>query len=168
MLRFSRRISQPQLNDTRYASRLLADELVRLYPADGKRRVFARPGALTDRLRRGWGLQGLKKDAEGKRIPDDKHHALDALIVAAMSEGALNRLTRAFQAAEAMGGHRDFSRLEPPWPGFVAEAHTAERRFVSRAERRRARGKGHDARSGKWRRGRAADRFREKERRCAE
>lgn len=134
------------LNDTRYASRLLADELARLYLADGKRRVFARPGALTDRLRRGWGLQGLKKDADGKRIPDDKHHALDALIVAATSEGALNTLTRAFQASEAVGGHRDFSRLEPPWPGFVAEAHAKlSDVFVSRAERHRARGKGHDA-----------------------
>lgn len=134
------------LNDTRYATRLLADALKRMYPDDAMRRVFSRPGALTDRLRRGWGIQGLKKDADGKRLQNDRHHALDALIVAVTSEGALQRLTKAFQDAERVGGHRDFSRLAPPWPGFVAEAEAKLKEvFVSRAERRRARGEAHAA-----------------------
>lgn len=134
------------LNDTRYACRLLADVLMRLYPEDGQRRVFARPGPLTDRLRRGWGIQYLKKDAEGNRVDDDRHHALDALVVAATTESALQKLTRAFQEAEKVGAHRDFARLDPPWPGFVAEARTKLANvFVSRAERRRARGEAHGA-----------------------
>ena len=86
------------LTDTQYATRVLAETLKAMYPQDGSRRVFTRPGALTDRLRRAWGIQGLKKDKDGKRIPDDRHHALDALIVAATTEGALNRLTRAHAA----------------------------------------------------------------------
>ncbi|MCK6453572.1 MAG: hypothetical protein L6R19_22365 [Alphaproteobacteria bacterium] len=134
------------LNDTRYATRLLADELRRMYPEDGIRRIFSRPGPLTDRLRRGWGIQHLKKGPDGSRVEDDRHHALDALVVAATSESALQRLTRAFQDAERIGAHRDFSRLDPPWPGFVEDARSALMTvFVSRAERRRARGEGHAA-----------------------
>lgn len=134
------------LNDTRYACRLLADVLARIYPGDGNRRVFARPGPLTDRLRRGWGIQELKKDAEGNRVDDDRHHALDALVVAATTEGALQKLTRAFQEAERTGSRRDFARLDPPWPGFLAEARARLAEiFVSRAESRRARGEAHGA-----------------------
>lgn len=134
------------LNDTRYAARVLAHMLARLYSEDEKRHVFARPGALTDRLRRGWGIQDLKKGPDGKRINDDRHHALDALVVAATSEGELNKLTRAFQEAERKGLHRDFSQLDPPWPGFVEEAREKLTEvFVSRAERRRARGEAHAA-----------------------
>jgi CRISPR-associated endonuclease Csn1 len=148
------------LNDTKYATRVLLDLLARMYPenerftgvprkpeeARRKRRLFARPGPLTDKLRRAWGLQGLKKGQDGKRIADDRHHALDALIVAATSEGALQRLIQAFQDAEAHGLHRDFRAFAPPWPGFREEAEAMLGEvFVSRAERRRARGKAHDA-----------------------
>ncbi|MGH7487706.1 MAG: type II CRISPR RNA-guided endonuclease Cas9, partial [bacterium] len=134
------------LGDTRYATRLLGDFLARIYPEEGARHVFARPGALTDRLRRGWGVQNLKKDPEGNRINDDRHHALDALVVAATTEGALIRLTKAFQEAEKIGAHRDFARLDPPWPSFVEETRKRLTTvFVSRAERRRARGEAHAA-----------------------
>ena len=134
------------LNDTRYACSFLAAALAQMYPDDGGRRVFARPGPLTDRLRRGWGVQDLKKNAAGDRVDDDRHHALDALVVAATTEAALQSLTRAFQEAESIGAPRDFARLDPPWPGFVAEARDKLAGvFVSRAERRRARGEAHGA-----------------------
>ncbi len=145
------------LNDTRYACRLLLDALKDLYPKDDLKpdqhgelhrpvRVLARPGPLTDRLRRAWGVQALKKGPDGKRVADDRHHALDALIVAATTNSALIRLTKAFQDAEALGSHRDFSGFPPPWPGFVEAARAAfEQVFVSRAERRRARGEAHGA-----------------------
>jgi CRISPR-associated endonuclease Csn1 len=134
------------LTDTRYACRLLADELKRLYPDDGQRHVYTRPGPLTDRLRRAWGIQGLKKGLDGKRVADDRHHALDALIVAATTESALNRLTVMVQDAEARGDRRDFADFPPPWPDFARDAvqhHSTL--FVARAERRRARGEGHAA-----------------------
>lgn len=131
------------LNDTRYATRTFHGLLQRLYP---ETKIVARPGPLTDRLRRAWGIQNLKKGEDGKRVADDRHHALDALIVAATSEAALQRLTRAFQEAERKGLHRDFSRFEPPWPGFVEEARKKLLEvFVSRAERRRARGEANAA-----------------------
>ena len=146
------------LNDTRYAARLTLDLLARLYPenerftgiprrpdeARRKRRLFSRPGPLTDRLRRAWGLQGLKKTPDGKRIADDRHHALDALVVAATSEGRLNAFTKLVQEREDAGLPRDFGFVPPPWPNFREDAHAAMREvFVSRAERRRARGEGH-------------------------
>ena len=61
------------LNDTRYACRLLLDKLARWYPdgerdteGDGARRhVFARPGSLTSKLRQVWGLEGRKKGPDG-------------------------------------------------------------------------------------------------------
>ncbi len=134
------------LSDTRYATRLLADMVARMYPDDGAQHVFARPGPLTDRLRRGWGVQSLKKSADGARVDDDRHHALDALVVAATTNSALIRLTKAFQDAEKVGGHRDLGRLDPPWPGFVEETKSRLATvFVSRAERRRARGEAHAA-----------------------
>ncbi len=136
------------LNDTRWACRLLAECLKQLYPKDKRdRKVFTRPGALTDRLRRGWGVQWMKKDEKtGQRIPDDRHHALDAVITAATTEGMMQVLTRAFQKQEAIGSPRDFSALDQPWPGFRDEVmKKVEGVFVSRAERHRARGKAHDA-----------------------
>ncbi len=137
------------LNDTRYACRILMEHLAALYPKDKNRYVFARPGMLTDKLRRGWGMQDLKKVLEPdgeKRRHDDRHHALDAIIVAATSESALQGLTRAFQEAEARGLHRDFADLPPPWPGFFEEVRRHFREIlVSRAERGRARGEAHAA-----------------------
>ncbi len=136
------------LNDTRWTCRLLAECLKQLYPkAEGNRRVYTRPGALTDRMRRGWGVQWIKKDEKtGERIPDDRHHALDAIITAATTESMMNVLTRAFQKEEALGSPRDFRALQQPWSGFREEAIAAvEKVFVSRAERHRARGEAHAA-----------------------
>ncbi len=136
------------LNDTRYATRVLLDELKRLYPPteEGKLRVFARPGELTSKLRRAWGIDRLKRSQTGERLSEDRHHALDALVVAATTNSQLQRLTEAFKEAERLGLSRDFRGLPEPWPGFreQAEAHYAGI-FVSRAEVRRARGKAHDA-----------------------
>jgi CRISPR-associated endonuclease Csn1 len=140
------RFKARNLGDTRYATRLTLDLLARLYPADGQRHVLARPGALTAKLRRGWGLEALKKDASGQRRQDDRHHALDAIVVAACTESMLQGLTRAFQQAERAGLARDFSAIDQPWPGFREEAQTAFAGvFVARAERHRARGEAHAA-----------------------
>lgn len=143
------KFSSRNLNDTRYAARVVLQQLRRLYVEDGTVRVFSRPGQLTDRLRRAWGVQDLKKQMEPdgeKRRHDDRHHALDALICAATSQSALQRLTRAFQEAEERGSHRDFSAFPPPWPGFVAELREKfPHILVCRAERGRARGEAHGA-----------------------
>lgn len=135
------------LGDTRYATRLTLDLIRREYYFDRKTlHVLARPGALTSKLRRGWGLEFLKKDNDGSRLSDDRNHALDAIVVAACNQSMLQKLTKAFQDAEKRGSARDFAVLEQPWPGFREAAIAAvEQVFVSRAERRRARGELHGA-----------------------
>lgn len=136
------------LNDTRYAARALAEFLTHKYPAKpGKRRVFARPGSLTSKLRQAWGVQDLKKNRDtGERLADDRHHALDALVCAATTESMLQRVTRAAQEAERRGSGRGFIAMPLPWTGFIEQARAALAGvFVARAERRRARGKAHDA-----------------------
>lgn len=136
------------LGDTRYATRVALDLLARMYPDDGTKHVLARPGALTSKLRRGWGLQGLKKGEDGKRIEDDRHHALDAIVLAATTESMVNRLTRAFQDAEKKGLAREFAGefVPPPWPGFRLDAEAAVARVVvARPERRKVPGEAHAA-----------------------
>lgn len=141
------------LNDTRWACRLLAEALRQVLPDEkdenGKmrRRIFSRPGALTNLFRRAWGLQWVKKDEKGDRLPDDRHHALDALIVAVIDEGLLNRATREVQTIEGTGLPYDLTKnIDQPWSGFRDQAIiAADKVFVARAERRRARGKAHDA-----------------------
>ena len=139
------------LNDTRYACKLLAEAVKLFYPRgerqekDGNRRVFTRPGQLTAALRQAWGLESLKK-VDGKRLPDDRHHALDALVVAAVSEGEVQKLTKAFQEAERLGQGRALRHVEEPWDGFREQAKVAFNSvFVARPERRRARGESHAA-----------------------
>lgn len=139
------------LNDTRYACRLLAEAVKLFYPRgerqekDGNRRVFTRPGQLTAALRQAWGLESLKK-VDGKRLPDDRHHALDALVVAAVSEAEVHKLTKSFQEWEQQGLGRPLRRVPEPWEGFREQAKAAfESVFVARPERRRARGEGHAA-----------------------
>lgn len=142
------------LNDTRYACRLLADAVKLFYPEGerqekgGSRRVFTRPGGLTAALRHAWGVESLKK-VDGKRVEDARHHALDALVVAAIGEWEVQRLTRSYQEWEQQGLGRPLRQVDPPWgdpASFRREVQQAyDGIFVARPERRRARGEGHAA-----------------------
>ena len=137
------------LNDTKYAARALLAALKELYPGEPdpsgegylakKRRLFARPGAVTALLRRAWGLDGFKDRA------DDRHHALDALICAAASqEWLLEKLTRQYQQQERENRKEWVPKVPAPWRGFRGDAIEAiEGVFVSRSEKRRGRGQGH-------------------------
>jgi CRISPR-associated endonuclease Csn1 len=139
------------LNDTRYACRVLAEAARLFFPRGdrqekgGFRRVFTRPGALTAALRVAWGVESLKK-VDGKRVEDARHHALDAVVVAAVGEGEVQRLTKSFQEWEQQGLGRPLRRVDEPWDGFREEVKAALATvFVARPERRRARGEGHAA-----------------------
>lgn len=142
------------LNDTRYACRLLAEAVKLFYPEgerqdkDGIRRVFTRPGGLTAALRHAWGVESLKK-VDGKRVDDARHHALDALVVAAIGEWEVQQLTRSFQEWEQKGLARPLRQVDPPWGDAASFRREVEEAyddvFVARPERRRARGEGHAA-----------------------
>ena len=65
------------LNDTRYVARFLCNFIadnMRL-TGEGKRKVFASNGQITALLRGRWGLAKSRED-------NDRHHALDAVVVA--------------------------------------------------------------------------------------
>lgn len=77
------------LNDTRYVNRFLcqfvADHM--LLTGKGKRRVFASNGQITNLLRGFWGLRKV-------RAENDRHHALDAVVVACSTVAMQQRITR--------------------------------------------------------------------------
>lgn len=143
------------LNDSRYAARLamrvLAEEYERLgVPSvrpdgTGIRRIFSRPGSLTYQLRRSWGVDELKKDAEGNRL-GDRHHALDALVVACCTERLLQSMTRSYKRMETwQDRYGIIPDVLPPWPGFRQDAaRELQGVFVSRAERGGAGGALHE------------------------
>lgn len=77
------------LNDTRYVNRFLckfvADHMQ--LTGKGKRRVFASNGQITNLLRGFWGLHKV-------RAENDRHHALDAVVVACSTVAMQQRITR--------------------------------------------------------------------------
>lgn len=121
------------LNDTRYMSRatmaFLADTLE--YPDDGrKRHVIAVAGSATSALRHVWGLnfgEGNVKDRS-----DDRHHAVDACVIAACSESTLKKVARARSR-----GYRSFKKTQEsrlsdtqPWPTFADDVIAMREKIV--------------------------------------
>ena len=142
--------------DSSYVSRALLRELRKLYPEsyhgvpvyEGSsrrifpRHVYPRPGQFTAMLRRAWLGKRYKKDRD-----DDRHHAMDALIVAMLDEGLLQRLTRAYQELEESAKqHKLTPNVEPHWESFAQDAMNAYNAgwLVCRTENRRARGALHE------------------------
>lgn len=110
------------LNDTRYMSRAakgwLEDTL--LFPDNGKKsHVIAVAGGATAMLRRVWGLnfgQGNEKDRD-----DDRHHAVDAAVIAACSRYAIQLVAKASSSERSAARRRHESRLPDtqPWSSFA-------------------------------------------------
>ncbi len=76
------------LNDTRYVNRFLCQFVanhMRL-TGKGKRRVFASNGQITNLLRGFWGLRKV-------RAENDRHHALDAVVVACSTVAMQQKIT---------------------------------------------------------------------------
>ena len=77
------------LNDTRYVNRFLCQfiaDRMRL-TGKGKRRVFASNGQITNLLHGFWGLRKV-------RAENDRHHALDAVVVACSTVAMQQKITR--------------------------------------------------------------------------
>ena len=112
------------LNDDRYMSVAVKNYLedCLLFPEDGrKRHVTAVAGGATGNLRWVWGLNfgdNGKKDRE-----DDRHHAVDAAIIAACSESTVRKVADASKLGRETFKHLRQSRLADtqPWPTFAEE-----------------------------------------------
>lgn len=109
------------LNDTRYIARFLCgfiEKSLHLQGA-GKRRVFASNGQITALLR---GLWGLKK----ARADNDRHHALDAIVVACSTVSMQQKITKAMQRRETLETVDNETsevktRIPQPWDFFRQE-----------------------------------------------
>lgn len=76
------------LNDTRYVARFLCGfiEENMLLLGKGKKRVFASNGQITALLRHRWGLKKVRED-------NDRHHAVDAIVVACSTYSLQKKIT---------------------------------------------------------------------------
>ena len=109
------------LNDTRYIARFMCQFVQdNLYlTGKGKRLVFASNGGMTATLRNLWGLRKVRED-------NDRHHALDAIVVACSTASMQQKITKAFQRHESLEyvdtetGEVKF-RIPQPWDFFRQE-----------------------------------------------
>lgn len=116
------------LNDTRYVNRFLCQfvaDRMRL-TGKGKRRVFASNGQITNLLRGFWGLRKV-------RAENDRHHALDAVVVACSTVAMQQKITRfvRYKEMNAFDGKtidketgevlHQKTRFPQPWEFFAQE-----------------------------------------------
>lgn len=131
----SRNFMERNLNDTRYICRFFknyVERYLKLHDESDARRCVVLSGQMTSFLRARWGLVKARGDS-------DRHHALDAVVVAAASHGMVKRLSdysRRKELEKVREGFVDvetgeivnpamFEKLEQhfpsPWPHFRDE-----------------------------------------------
>ncbi|HBO38256.1 MAG TPA: type II CRISPR RNA-guided endonuclease Cas9 [Pasteurellaceae bacterium] len=114
------------LNDTRYVARFLCGfiEDKMLLEGKGKKRVFASNGQITALLRSRWGLKKVREE-------NDRHHALDAIVVACSGVAVQQRITEFVRQQEMNVFNGEIINQETgevrrahfpqPWPFFHQE-----------------------------------------------
>ena len=114
------------LNDTRYVARFLCNFIAdnMHLTGEGKRKVFASNGQITALLRSRWGLAKSRED-------NDRHHALDAVVVACSTVAMQQKITRfvRFEEGNVFTGERrdrETGEIIPlhfpaPWQFFKQE-----------------------------------------------
>lgn len=94
-----REFTERNLNDTRYATTVVYNMILQYlylepYNCDGKtKQVYAVNGAVTAYLRKRWGLN--KKDRT-----NDRHHAMDAVVIACCTDEMIAKVTKYMQDRE--------------------------------------------------------------------
>ncbi len=124
--------SQRQLNDTRYTSVSAAKLLATLYGGrerikpDGTKEqaVYATSGSITAALRQTWGLEEILRElvppqpgkTQGKPRIDHRHHAIDAITIAATRPAVIAAMAR--DSSRAIDP-RTRPKIEQPWKDFI-------------------------------------------------
>ncbi|WP_037371887.1 type II CRISPR RNA-guided endonuclease Cas9 [Selenomonas sp. AE3005] len=106
------------LNDTKYISRFVYNLLRQhlefsTFMSERKRHVLAVNGSVTAYVRKRLGINKIRANG-------DLHHAVDAVIIACVTQGMVNIIEQYSKARELW----DISAKEPfpePWPGFRKE-----------------------------------------------
>ena len=122
------------LNDTRYIARLLKNHLSDNLDV----KIQARNGALTCNLRGAWGFPD-------KNRRNDRHHALDAIVLACSTQGMVQQLAQ-WNKYEARKKNPSQRPLPPkPWDTFRDDVlESVKGIFVSRMPVRKVTGAAHD------------------------
>ncbi len=106
------------LNDTRYMARALKNHLEQSLSLGDGNRVQTRNGALTANLRGAWGFPD-------KNRRNDRHHALDAIVLAVSTQGQVKRLAD-WNKYEARRKNPAERTLPPaPWETFHRDVMNA-------------------------------------------
>ena len=77
------------INDTRYISKLLLEiftKYLQMKPSKHKKVVRSVNGAATNYLRKLWGINKIREDG-------DVHHAIDATVIATVTDGEIQKIT---------------------------------------------------------------------------
>ena len=119
-----------QLNDTRYISRAAKDYLKRL-----GRDVDVTKGGMTGALRHAWGLNRFlagnsptDDEVAEKNRADNRHHALDAIVVAVTGRSLYQRVAghaRNIEQAQQQSTLIDTAKDEQPWDSFALDVGRA-------------------------------------------
>lgn len=107
--------SKRQLADTGVIARHTVFLLRSVY-----RNTYSRNGKVTEWVRKAWGVQGFY---ERKKRTDHKHHAVDAMCLAALTESSYQKISTAYRIdSEKAAAHiQDEQNTLPtgyPWPEF--------------------------------------------------
>ena len=155
------------LNDTKYISRFVYNFLCENmefspFRTERKRHVLAVNGCITAYVRKRLLISKVRENG-------DLHHAIDAAVIACVTQGVVNKVVDYSKKRELWGNSRS-DRFPEPWTGFVRELearvgadpagrlramsvdnYTEEELlsvkpvFVSRMPHRKVRGSAHDA-----------------------
>jgi CRISPR-associated endonuclease Csn1 len=122
-----------QLNETKYLSRLARAYLGRICDPDA---IYVTPGTLTGLLRGKWGLNTILDAGNIKNRDDHRHHAVDAVVIGAMTRGLINYLSHEAARRETSDFEAALDRIPWPFDGFreairrsidaIAVSHKAE------------------------------------------
>lgn len=108
-----------QLVDSQYIAREVTKYLHCLYDPDqrvGQKAVFTNKGKITADLRHFWGMNNILSADGQKNREDHRHHAVDAIVIAATTRKHIKELSR----SASSGYHqRD---VDPPWRTFRDDA----------------------------------------------
>lgn len=114
------------LSDTAYIARV-AKQYLNFICEGGPDGVWVTPGKLTSLLRAKWGLNHLLSSKDFKNRNDQRHHAIDAAVVAVTDRGLLQRVSR---AASQSRSDRLIESMPAPWEGYRLELERDLRRCV--------------------------------------
>ncbi len=115
-------LKQRSLQDTQFITRFMLNYIRDNLEFDsaykGKIKVQAVNGAVTSYMRKRWGISKFREDT-------DKHHCVDATVVACITPGIIQRVTKYSKQRENYYVDRDIrfnnEKFPLPWPEFKKE-----------------------------------------------